>query len=250
MSKRPVVLITGAGRGIGAETAKLAAAQGYDVAVNYKSDAASASSVVEAVKAKGGRSVAIEADMSIEADIERMFREADAVLGRITHFVYNTGIPGRAGRLEGAEPSMMREVIDVNVLGALFSLQHAIKRISRKQGGEGGAIVLLSSVAADIGGPNEYVWYAASKGAIESITYGLSKELAGDGIRVNCVSPGASETRVHADAGTPDKLARIAPMIPMGRAGRPEESAAAVMFLLSDAASYISGTILRVAGGR
>jgi NAD(P)-dependent dehydrogenase (short-subunit alcohol dehydrogenase family) len=145
---------------------------------------------------------------------------------------------------------MMREVVDVNVLGALFSLQHAVKRISKKQGGEGGAIVLLSSVAADIGGPNEYVWYAASKGAIESITYGLSKELAGDGIRVNCVSPGASETRVHADAGTPDKLARVAPMIPMGRAGKPEESAAAVMFLLSDAASYISGTVLRVAGGR
>ena len=250
MSKRPVVLITGAGRGIGAETAKLAAAQGYDVAVNFKSDAASAAAVVEAVKAKGGKAVAIQADMASEGDIERMFAETDKALGRITHFVYNTGIPGKAGRLDAAAPSMMREVIDVNVLGALFSLQHAIKRISKKQGGEGGAIVLLSSVAADIGGPNEYVWYAASKGAIESITYGLSKELAGDGVRVNCVSPGASETRVHADAGTPDKLARIAPMIPMGRAGKPEESAAAVMFLLSDAASYISGTVLRVAGGR
>jgi NAD(P)-dependent dehydrogenase (short-subunit alcohol dehydrogenase family) len=250
MSKRPVVLITGAGRGIGAETAKLAAAQGYDVAVNYKSDAASAAAVVEAVKAKGGKAVAIQADMASEADIERLFAETDKALGRITHFVYNTGIPGKASRLDSAAPAMMREVVDVNVLGALFSLQHAIKRISKKQGGEGGAIVLLSSVAADIGGPNEYVWYAASKGAIESITYGLSKELAGDGIRVNCVSPGASETRVHADAGTPDKLARIAPMIPMGRAGKPEESAAAVMFLLSDAASYISGTVLRVAGGR
>lgn len=250
MSKRPVVLITGAGRGIGAETAKLAAAQGYDVAVNYKSDAASAAAVVEAVKAKGGKAVAIQADMAVEADIARMFKETDAALGRITHFVYNTGIPGKAGRLESADPAMMREVIDVNALGALLSLQHAIKRISKTQGGEGGAIVLLSSVAADIGGPNEYVWYAASKGAIESITYGLSKELAGDGIRVNCVSPGASDTRVHADAGTPDKLARVAPMIPMGRVGKPEESAAAVMFLLSDAASYISGTILRVAGGR
>ena len=250
MSNRPVVLITGAGRGIGAETAKLAAAQGYDVAVNYKSDAASAAAVVEAVKAKGGKAIAIQADMASEADIERMFAETDKALGRITHFVYNTGIPGKAGRLDAAAPAMMREVVDVNVLGALFSLQYAIKRISKKQGGEGGAIVLLSSVAADIGGPNEYVWYAASKGAIESITYGLSKELAGDGIRVNCVSPGASETRVHADAGTPDKLARIAPMIPMGRAGKPEESAAAVMFLLSDAASYISGTVLRVAGGR
>jgi NAD(P)-dependent dehydrogenase (short-subunit alcohol dehydrogenase family) len=141
-------------------------------------------------------------------------------------------------------------VIEVNALGALFSLQHAVRRISRKHGGPGGAIVLLSSIAADIGGPNEYVWYAASKGAIESMTYGLSKELAAEGVRVNCVSPGASETRVHADAGTPDKLARIAPMIPMQRAGKPDESARAVLFLLSDAASYISGTVLRVAGGR
>lgn len=250
MSKRPVLLITGSGRGIGAATARLAAARGYDVAVNYKSDAKAAEEVVAAAKAHGANAVAIQADMAKEADIERMFKSVDSALGPLTHFVYNTGIPGRAGRLESASPAMMREVIDVNVLGALFSLQHAIKRISKKQGGAGGAIVLLSSVAADIGGPNEYVWYAASKGAVESIVYGLSKELAGDGIRVNAVSPGASETRVHADAGTPDKLQRIAPMIPMGRAGKPEESAEAVLFLLSDAASYVSGTILRVAGGR
>jgi NAD(P)-dependent dehydrogenase (short-subunit alcohol dehydrogenase family) len=245
----PVLLITGASRGIGAATAKLAAARGYDVAVNYKGDEQAAADVVAAVKAKGRKAVAIKADMGKEADIERMFREADA-LGPLTHFVYNTGIPGKAGRIDAASPAMMREVMDVNALGALFSVQHAIRRMSKKHGGQGGSIVLLSSVAADIGGPSEYVWYAASKGAIESMTYGLSKELAGDGIRVNCVSPGASETRVHADAGTPDKLARIAPMIPMGRAGKPEEQAEAVMFLLSDAASYISGTILRVAGGR
>jgi NAD(P)-dependent dehydrogenase (short-subunit alcohol dehydrogenase family) len=245
----PVLLIAGAGRGIGAETAKLAAARGYDVAITYKTDAKSAGEVVAAAQANGRKAAAIQADTGREADIERMFKEADQ-LGPLTHFVYNTGIPGRAGRLESASPTMMREVVEVNTLGALFSMQHAIRRMSKKQGGPGGAIVLLSSVAADIGGPNEYVWYAASKGAIESITYGLSKELAGDGIRVNCVSPGASETRVHADAGTPDKLARIAPMIPMGRAGKPQESAEAVLFLLSDAASYISGTVLRVAGGR
>jgi NAD(P)-dependent dehydrogenase (short-subunit alcohol dehydrogenase family) len=245
----PVLLITGAGRGIGAATAKLAAARGYDVAVNYKTDDQSAAEVVAAVKAKGRKAIAIKADMGKEADIARMFKEADA-LGPLTHFVYNTGIPGRAGRLDAASPAMMREVIEVNTLGALFSLQQAVRRISKKHGGPGGAIVLLSSVAADIGGPNEYVWYSASKGAIESITYGLSKELATEGVRVNCVSPGASETRVHADAGTPDKLARIAPMIPMQRAGKPEESAEAVLFLLSDAASYISGTVLRVAGGR
>jgi NAD(P)-dependent dehydrogenase (short-subunit alcohol dehydrogenase family) len=245
----PVLLITGAGRGIGAATAKLAAARGYDVAVTYKSDAKSAGEVAAAVKAQGRKALAIKADMASEADVERMFKEADA-LGRLAHFVYNAGIPGTAGRLETAASAMMREVIEVNVLGALWSMQHAVRRISTKHGGPGGAVVLLSSVAADIGGPNEYVWYAASKGAIESMTYGLSKELAGDGIRVNCVSPGASETRIHADAGTPEKLARVGPMIPMGRVGKPEESAEAVLFLLSDAASYISGTVLRVAGGR
>ena len=245
----PVVLITGSSRGIGAATAKLAAARGYDVAVNYNTDAAAAADVVSAAKQQGRKAVAIKADMGSEADIARMFKEADA-LGPLTHFVYNTGIPGRAGRLDTADPAMMRHVIEVNALGALFAAQHAIRRMSTKHGGKGGAMVLLSSVAADIGGPNEYVWYAASKGAIESITYGLSKELAGEGMRVNCVSPGASETRVHADAGTHDKLARIGPMIPMGRVGRPEEQAEAVLFLLSDEASYINGTILRVAGGR
>jgi NAD(P)-dependent dehydrogenase (short-subunit alcohol dehydrogenase family) len=250
MASRRVLLITGSGRGIGAATARMAAARGYDIAINYKTDASAAATVVDAVKAQGRNAVAIQADMAVEADIERMFKAVDETLGRLTHFVYNTGIPGRAGRLETASPAMMRDVIEVNVLGALWSLQHAIRRISTKHGGQGGAIVLLSSVAADIGGANEYVWYAASKGAIESMTYGLSKELAGDGIRVNAVSPGASETRVHADAGTPDKLARIAPMIPIGRAGKPEESAEAVLFLLSEAASYISGTVLRVAGGR
>ena len=245
----PVLLITGAGRGIGAATAKLAAARGYDVAVTYKSDAVSVGEVVNAVKGAGGKAVAIAADMAREADVERMFKEADA-LGKLTHFVYNAGIPGRAGRLDSADSAMMREVIEVNVMGALWSMQRAIRRMSTKHGGAGGSIVLVSSVAADIGGPNEYVWYAASKGAVESITYGLSKELAGDGIRVNCVSPGASDTRIHADAGTPEKLAKVAPMIPMGRVGKPEESAEAILFLLSDAASYISGTVLRVAGGR
>lgn len=244
-----VLLITGAGRGIGAATASLAAARGYDVGVNFKSDFAAAAEVVGAVKAKGRKALAIAADMGREADVERMFKEADT-LGRLTHFVYNAGIPGRAGRLESADSGMMREVIEVNVMGALWSMQHAIRRMSRKHGGQGGSIVLLSSVAADIGGPNEYIWYAASKGAVESMTYGLSKELAADGIRVNCVSPGASETRIHADSGQHEKLAKVAPMIPMGRVGKPEESAEAILFLLSDAASYISGTVLRVAGGR
>ena len=218
--------------------------------MNYKTDATSAAEVVAAVQGAGPQGGRDPGRHGRGGRRRAHVQDGRQTLGPLTHFVYNTGIPGRAGRLDGASPAMMREVIEVNVLGALLSLQHAIRRMSKKHGGQGGAIVLLSSVAADIGGPNEYVWYAASKGAIESMTYGLSKELAGDGIRVNCVSPGASETRVHADAGTPDKLQRIAPMIPMGRAGKPEEQAEAVLFLLSDAASYISGTVLRVAGGR
>jgi NAD(P)-dependent dehydrogenase (short-subunit alcohol dehydrogenase family) len=245
----PVLLITGAGRGIGAATARLAAARGYDVGVNYKSDSKAAAAVVDAVKAQGRNAVALQGDMASQADIERVFKAADK-LGPLTHFVYNTGIPGTAGRLDAADPAMMREVIEVNLLGALWSLQHAIRRMSVKHGGTGGSIVLLSSVAADIGGPNEYVWYAASKGGIESMTYGLSKELAGDGIRVNCVSPGASETRIHADSGQHEKLQKVPAFIPMGRIGQPEESAEAILYLLSDAASYVSGTILRVAGGR
>jgi NAD(P)-dependent dehydrogenase (short-subunit alcohol dehydrogenase family) len=219
------------------------------VGITYKTDAKSAAGVVAAVTSSGRKALAIQADMAKEADVERMFKEADA-LGRLTHFVYNAGIPGIAGRLDSASSAMMREVIEVNVLGALWSAQHAIRRMSKVHGGQGGSMVLLSSVAADIGGPNEYVWYAASKGAVESITYGLSKELAGDGIRVNAVSPGASETRIHADSGRPEKLQKVGPMIPMGRVGQPEESAEAILFLLSDAASYISGTVLRVAGGR
>jgi len=246
----PVLLITGAGRGIGAATATIAAARGYDVGVNYKSDEKAAAAVVDAVKAQGRNAVALQGDMASQADIERVFKTADQALGPLTHFVYNTGVPGTAGRLDGADPAMMREVIEVNLLGALWSLQHAIRRMSTKHGGKGGSIVLLSSVAADIGGPNEYVWYAASKGGIESLTYGLSKELAGDGIRVNCVSPGASDTRIHADSGQHEKLQKVPAFIPMGRIGQPEESAEAILYLLSDAASYVSGTILRVAGGR
>jgi NAD(P)-dependent dehydrogenase (short-subunit alcohol dehydrogenase family) len=215
MAANPILLVTGGSRGIGAATAKLAAARGYDVAVNYKTDVASADAVVGTVKAHGRNAIAVQADMAEEADVARMFKTVDDELGRLTHFVYNTGVTGRAGRLETAGSAMMREVIEVNVLGALWSVQQAIARMSTRHGGQGGAIVLLSSVAADLGAPNEYVWYAASKGAIESMTYGLSKELAAEGIRVNTVSPGSSETRIHADAGSPDKLQLITATIPI-----------------------------------
>ena len=246
----PVLLITGAGRGIGAATARMAAARGYDVAVNYRTDEKSAAAVIDAVTAQGRKAVAIAGDMGVEADVERMFRTVDSQLGTLTHLVYNAGITGKASRLEAAGSATMRQVMDVNVMGALWSLQHAIRRMSKQHGGAGGAIVLLSSMAATLGGPNEYVWYAASKGAIESMAVGLSKELVKDGIRVNAVSPGMIATEIHAAGGMPDRLQRMAPMIPMGRPGEPEEVAEAVLFLLSDAASYITGTVLRVSGGR
>jgi NAD(P)-dependent dehydrogenase (short-subunit alcohol dehydrogenase family) len=247
---RPVLLITGAGRGIGAATARLAAARGFDVAVNYKSDDKSAADVVAAVTAQGGAGLAVQGDMGVEADVERAFATVDAKLGPLTQLVYNCGITGRGSRLEDADSAMMRQVMEINVLGALWSVQRAIRRMSKKRGGPGGAIVLISSAAANLGGANEYVWYAASKGAVESMTVGLSRELTGDAIRVNAVSPGMIATDIHAAGGMPDRLARLGPTLPMGRPGQPEEVAEAILFLLSDAASYITGTVLRVTGGR
>jgi NAD(P)-dependent dehydrogenase (short-subunit alcohol dehydrogenase family) len=241
-----VLLITGAGRGIGAATAKLAAAQGYDVAINYQRDDAAAASVVSSVQAAGRRGIAIKGDMAREDDIARMFRTVDGELGRLTHLVYNAGITGGYGRLETAGPAMMRNVLELNVLGALLCVQAAIPRMSSKQGAAGGAIVLLSSMAASLGSPGEYVWYAASKGGIDSMTIGLSKELAVDGIRVNAVAPGLIATDIH----PPGRLDRLAPMMPIARAGTADEVAPSILFLLSDASSYTTGTILRVSGGR
>ena len=250
MSSRPVVLITGASRGIGAAAAGLAAARGFDVAINYKSDEKSAAEVIAAVTTRGGAGLAVQGDMGVEADVERVFATVDAELGPLTHLVYNCGITGRASRLEDAGSAMMRQVMEINVLGALWSVQRAIRRMSKKHGGPGGAIVLISSMAATLGGANEYVWYAASKGAIESMTVGLSRELTSDGIRVNAVAPGMIATGIHAAGGMPDRLERLGPTTPMGRPGQPEEVAEGIVFLLSDAASYINGTVLRVSGAR
>lgn len=242
----PVLLITGGGRGIGAATARLAGARGYSVGVNYKSDAKAAANVVESIAKSGGKAVAIQGDMAIEADIERVFATLDRSLGRLTHFVYNSGITGKNSRVEAMETRTLREVMDVNVIGAFLSARAAIPRISVKHGGGGGAMVLISSVATSLGSPGEYVWYAASKAAIDSMTIGLAKELVGDNIRVNAVAPGLTDTDIH----EPGRLDRVAPFVPMGRAGRPEEIAEAALFLLSNAASYITGSVLRVGGGR
>ena len=244
MSK--ILLITGAGRGIGAATARLAAARGYDVAVNYLRDAKAANDVVGAVKAAGQRAVAIQGDMAIEADVARTFAAIDKELGRLTHLVYNAGSTGGNSRLEAADSAMIRSVIELNVLGALMCVKAAIPRMSVKHGGPGGAIVMLSSVAATLGSAGEYVWYAASKGAVDSMTIGLSRELAADKIRVNAVAPGIIATDIH----PPGRLERLAPLTPVGRAGTPEEIAESVLFLLSDASSYTTGTVLRVSGGR
>ena len=244
MSK--ILLITGAGRGIGAATARLAAARGYDVAVNYLRDEKAANDVVSAVKAAGQRAVAIQGDAAIEAEVARTFATIDKELGRLTHLVYNAGSTGGNSRLEAADTAMIRSVIELNVLGALMCAKAAIPRMSAKHGGPGGAIVMLSSVAATLGSAGEYVWYAASKGAVDSMTIGLARELAGDGIRVNAVAPGIIATDIH----PPGRLERLAPLTPIGRAGTPDEIAESVLFLLSDASSYTTGTVLRVSGGR
>lgn len=244
MSK--VLLITGASRGIGAAAAKLAGTRGYDVAVNYLRDAKAADEVVAAIKTAGQRAIAIQGDMAREVDIDRTFATIDRELGRLTHLVYNAGTTGGYSRLEDADTAMMRGVLELNVLGALMCVKAAAARMSTKKHGQGGAIVLISSMAAVLGSAGEYVWYAASKGAIDSMTVGLSRELAAEGIRVNAVSPGLIETGLH----PPGRLERLAPMMPIPRAGKPDEVAEAVLFLLSDASSYTTGTNLRVSGGR
>ena len=244
MSK--VLLVTGGSRGIGAAIVKLAAKQDYDVAVNYLRDSAAADAIAMEVRAAGRRAVTIQGDMAQEADIARTFETIDRELGRVTHLVYNAGSTGGYSRLEDADAAMMRAVLELNVLGALMCVKAASARMSTRKGGQGGAIVLISSMAAVLGSAGEYVWYAASKGAVDSMTVGLSRELAAESIRVNAVAPGLIRTGLH----PPGRLERLAPQMPIARAGTPEEVAEGVMFLLSEASSYTTGTILRVAGGR
>jgi NAD(P)-dependent dehydrogenase (short-subunit alcohol dehydrogenase family) len=242
----PIVLITGASRGIGAATARLAAKRGFDVAVNFLKDRKSADAVVADIAAVGRRAIAVQADMGQEADIARMFATVDEELGRLTHLVYNTGITGPMSRIEALSTRQAQEVLTVNVLGAFLCARGAIPRISTRQGGRGGAMVFLSSAMATLGGAGEYVMYSTSKGATESLTIGLARELAAEGIRVNAVAPGPIKTDIH----PPGRLERIIQTVPLGRAGTMEEVAEAVVFLLSEASSYTTGAILRVAGGR
>ena len=241
-----ILLVTGGGRGIGAACVRLAARQGYDVAVNYKSNAQAADRVVEEVRALGRRAIAVQGDMGREDDVAQAFDTIDRELGRLTHLIYNSGITGKASRVEAVAAATLRDVFEVNVFGAFYCARAAIPRMSTRHGGPGGAIVLISSGATTLGGAGEYVWYAASKGAIDSMTYGLGRELAGEGIRVNAVAPGLIDTEIH----SPGRLDRLQSLVPMGRIGTAEEAAANVLFLLSDAASYVTASVLRVSGGR
>ena len=245
-----VLLVSGGGRGIGASTCRLAAARGYHVAVNFQRDAQSASDLVAEIAGLGGKAIALQADVTQPAEVERLFAETESRLGRLTHFVNNAGITGPASRLAEASVETLRAVLDVNVFGALLCARAAARRLARSHGGAGGAIVNVSSGAATLGSPGEWVWYAASKAAVDALTLGLARELAHDGVRVNGVAPGLVDTRLHDSSGIPGRLEKMAPTIPIGRAASPDEIAEAIVFLLSDAASYVTGSVLRVAGGR
>ena len=242
---KKVMLITGGGRGIGAATARLAAAQGYAVCVNYLRDKAAAEALA---KETGG--IAVAADVASEADVVRMFETVDSKLGRLTALVNNAGVVDKGARVEAITTARLQRMFAINVYGSFLCAREAIKRMSRKHGGPGGAIVNLSSIAAKLGGPGEYVDYAAAKGAIDSFTIGLAKELGPDGIRVNAVRPGIINTEIHASSGDPARLQRIGATAPIGRYGEPEEIARAILWLASEDASYTTGALLDVAGGR
>lgn len=246
-----VIVITGSSRGIGAATACLAARQGYDVCVNYVRDAAAAEEVVTKVRAAGRRSIAVQANVANEEEIERLFQSVDRELGRVTVLVNNAAVVGQSRRrVENMRAAAINALLAANVTGAIVCAREAILRMSTKHRGPGGAIVNVSSASSRIGAPNLWVDYAASKGAIDSFTIGLAQEVAAEGVRVNAVRPGLIDTEIHAATGMPDRVARAEKMIPMKRAGAAEEVAESILWLASPAASYVSGAILDVAGGR
>lgn len=244
------IVVTGASRGIGAATARLAAQKGFDVCVNYNRGVGEAERIVEECRTYGVSAIAAHADVAVERDIVRLFETVDTKLGRIAGLVNNAGILERQTRVEAIDADRLLRVMTANVIGSFLCAREAVKRMSTKHGGAGGAIVNVSSVASRLGSPDEYVDYAASKGAIDAMTIGLSKEVAGEGIRVNAVRPGFIYTDIHASGGEPGRVDRVAGGLPMKRGGQPEEVAAAILWLLSDEASYVTGTFVDLAGGR
>lgn len=245
-----VVLITGAGRGIGAATARLAAARGYAVCVNYLKNRDAAESVAGDIRAAGGRASAVAADVAVEAEVVSLFKTVDRELGPLTALVNNAGILERQMRLDQMDAARFNRILATNVTGSFLCAREAVRRMSTRHGGRGGAIVNVSSVAARVGSPDEYIDYAASKGAIDTLTIGLSKEVADEGIRVNAVRPGYIYTDMHASGGEPGRVDRLKTAVPMKRGGQPEEVAQAILWLLSDEAAYATGTFIDLAGGR
>jgi NAD(P)-dependent dehydrogenase (short-subunit alcohol dehydrogenase family) len=245
-----VLLVTGASRGIGAATALLAARRGYAVAVNYTSNQRAADAVVAQIRSAGARAFAVQADVAQEDQVLRMFERVDAELGRLTALVNNAGVVDVTARLEDMSVERLKRMFDINVIGSLVCAREAVKRMSTRHGGAGGAIVNVSSAASRLGSPGQYLDYAAAKGAIDAFTLGLAKEVAAEGIRVNAVRPGLIETDIHASGGIPDRVQQLAHQVPMQRGGTAEEVAQAIVWLLSSEASYTTMSLLDVSGGR
>lgn len=245
-----VALVTGGSQGIGEAVARLAASRGYAVAISYRTGADKAKAVVAAIEAAGGKAVAIQADGADAAQVSALFRQVDEALGPVTALVNNAGITGPVAKLDEVTGDIVDDVMGINVRGVFLATREAIGRMATDKGGAGGAIVNISSRASEIGGGGEWVHYAASKGAVDTFTIGASRELARRGIRVNAVNPGLIDTEIHAKAGMPDRIDKMGPMIPMGRAGTAEEVAKVVLWLLSDEASYVTGALVPVGGGR